>query len=164
MRTIFLFIFISFSSFYSQTISRNASSSAFANLIVPLSISSTYGSLDFGEIILTKSQFQKSIYPSSGKIFVITGQPGRGVSIMYNSITLSNTNLYSVPLGQVTTIPFSPQVVLENQTVVKNGQTINLVNNGKVGELKLYVGGIISIDANQASGLYSGNFTITVSY
>jgi len=164
MKLFFVLIVISFSTIFSQSISRNSSSSAFANLIVPLSISSTFGSLDYGEIILTKTKFQRNIPPQSGKLFVINGHPGRGVTIMFNSITLSNTGVSSSPIGNITTIPFSPKVVQENNSNVKNGQTINLVNNGKAGELKLWVGGIISIEPNQASGLYSGNFTITVSY
>jgi len=164
MKLFFVLIIISFSTIFSQSVSRNSSSSAFANLIVPLSISSTFGSLDYGEIILTKTRFQRNIPPQSGKLFVINGHPGRSVTIMYNSITLSNIGTSAPPLGTVTTIPFSPEVVQENNSPVKNGQAINLLNNGKGGELKLWVGGIITIESNQASGLYSGNFTITVSY
>lgn len=164
MKKIIVLFLVSTISVYSQSISRNVSSSAFANLIVPLSITAIYGSLDFGEIILTNTQFQKSIYPQSGQIFIITGQPGRDVFIMYNSITLSNNNLFSQPPGQVTTIPFTPLVTLEDNSIVSSGQTVNLVNSGKVGELKLFVGGTILIEPNQASGFYSGAFTITVSY
>jgi len=147
-----------------QTVSRNSSAGAFANLIVPLSISTSYGSLDFGEIILTKSQFQKSISPLSGQLFIITGQPGRGVSVSFSNITLSNTSIFSAPLGTVTTIPFSAQIIMENGSPIKNGQTLVLANKGTMGELRLWVGGTIQIESNQSSGLYSGAFQITVSY
>lgn len=164
MKKIILIIILSYSLINAQSVSRNSSSGAFANLIVPLSIWASYGSLDFGEIILTKTQFQKSISPLSGQLFVISGHPGRGVYINFSNITISNTSIYSAPLGTVTTIPFAPQVVQENGSPVKNGQMIPLFNKGNIGELKLWVGGTIQIEPNQSSGLYSGLFTITVSY
>lgn len=164
MKIKILIFFLLVLSLNAQSISQNSSSSAFANLIVPLSISASYGNLDFGEIILTKTQFQKNISPLSGQLFIITGQPGRGVSINYSNITITNSSILSTPLGTVTTIPFIPQVVLDNGTPIKNGQMIPLASKGTIGELRLWVGGTIQIDPNQSSGLYSGLFTITVSY
>ncbi len=45
------------------------------NMISPLSIATGAGNLDFGEIVLAGSPVTKTIQPTNGQVFNITGQP-----------------------------------------------------------------------------------------
>jgi hypothetical protein len=159
-----LFILLFSEPLFGQNVFNSESATASANLIVPISISATVGSLDFGEIILTGSPFISSIHPTNGKYFVINGHPGRGVTIIFNSIQLSNVNWVSTFGGSTGSLDFTPDVRLENGTQVLNGNSyiLNLVSG--TGELVLNVGGAIDIEADQPHGFYEGLFTITVSY
>ena len=149
---------------FSQTVFASQNAEAYANLIVPLSITPTSGDLDFGEIILTGSPYSPAIRPTSGKLFVVNGHPARTINVTFNDIILDN-NLWVAATGGVPgLLTFTPDVELDDGTNVISGDSHMLVLNGGVGELLFWVGGSISIAGNQSHGDYLGLFTLDVSY
>lgn len=146
----------------SQSASTTASGTV--NIILPLSITSTGGSLDFGDIILTGTTTSYQISPIQGQYFQVTGHPGRSVSIIFNSVILSNEIWVGLNGGTVGTLPFTPEVVTGQNTAVSSGNFYPLFPHGLTGLLDIRVGGSIDISANQPDGNYIGTFTISVSY
>ncbi len=131
---------------------------------MPLSITATAGELDFGEIILTGSNFTTSINPFSGKLFIVNGQPGRDITVGFSNSMLNNNNWVSSFGGQLGSLEFIPDVRLNDNAIVLNGDSHTLIIAGGSGELVLNVGGSIDIQSDQPPGNYEGQFTITVAY
>lgn len=161
----YLFFFLTINSIsFAQRVSQTESALASAYFLLPLSITATAGELDFGEIILTGSNFTTSINPFSGKIFIVNGQPGRDIMIGFSSSILNNNNWVSSYGGQLGSLEFNPDVRLSNNNIVLSGDTQTLIFSSGIGELVLNVGGSIDIQSNQPTGNYEGQFTITVAY
>ncbi|MCB9220094.1 MAG: DUF4402 domain-containing protein [Ignavibacteriales bacterium] len=138
---------------------------ASANLITPLSIEAGSGDLDFGDILVSGKASKETIQPKSGKEFIVKGQPNRNISIAFNNVELNNYLWVSNNSGKSGTLKFTPNVVLKNKTkALKSGDNLILQPNGLIGEIKLNVGGSISISPNQPVGDYEGTFTVSVSY
>ena len=146
----------------SQTASRTASGRV--NAVQPLSITSTGGSLNFGDIILTGSLANYQITPALGQQFRIVGNPSRSVSITFNQISLSNSVWVSLNGGTSGTLVFIPAVVNSVNNPITSGNFYPLVTSGAVAILDIRVGGSITVSSTQPQGDYTGTFTISVSY
>lgn len=146
----------------SQTASNTASGSV--NIILPISITSLGGNLDFGEIILIGSSTVYQLLPAQGQYFQIMGHPGYSVSITFNQVDMNNAIWVSLNGGIVGNLIFNPVVVDSQNEPVVSGNFYPLVNNGSTGILDVMVGGSVSVNANQPHGDYTGTFTISVSY
>jgi spore coat protein U-like protein len=156
-------LFLILNSFSSaQTVTQSAMASV--NLVVPLSMTAVEGSLDFGEIILTGSSFTQNINPTNGQRFLISGQPNRGITILYTSIELTNAGNPPAMIERIGNLTFTPNVENDSGVSILNGETVTLEDKGNVGEYELWVGGSIFIGSNQPHGDYTGTFTITVNY
>ena len=81
--------------------------------------------LDFGEIILTGIQLKEVIDPVRGKEFIISGQLGRSVSVIFESVTLNNFQWASWSNGQLGNLLFSPEVKTEDNIVINSGTTLS---------------------------------------
>ena len=145
-----------------QTASNTASGSV--NIILPISITSMGGSLDFGEILLTGSTMVYQIVPMQGQYFQIMGHPGHSVSIIFNQVNLSNAIWVGLNGGMVGNLVFTPVVVNSQNEPITSGNFYPLIVNGSTGILDIRVGGSINISANQPHGDYVGTFTVSVSY
>ncbi len=140
------------------------SGSASVNLILPLSITAGNGDLDFGEIFVTSTGSLETIEPFSGKEFIVRGNPGRTISVMFDKVELNNYQWVSTSGGEISTLTFIPNVIEENSTTIQSGDNLTLRQNGLIGEVKLYVGGSIYIQPSQPIGDYEGLFVLSVSY
>lgn len=165
MQKILFIILLSLPSYnlFSQ-VNSSASGQATANLIVPLSIESGVGDLDFGEIILTGLPITETISPPNGKEFIVTGQKGRMVTIMFTDVKLNNSQWLNNKKLVYGELEFKPNMITEEGAIVASGKSILLKPNNLIGEIKLYVGGSINIEATQSVGDYEGLFAISVAY
>jgi len=165
MKNIFLILLISFP-IQKLLAQENTSTSgeASVNLIVPLSINSSTGDLDFGEIILTGLPIVETILPRNGKKFIIKGQKGRLVTILFNNIVLDNSQSASNSNEVLGKLFFYPNIITIDRVIIENGKSIYLEPDGLIGKIDLLVGGTINIDANQPIGNYEGLFTLSVAY
>ena len=145
-----------------QTASTSATGRA--NIIQPLSITSTGGALDFGEIILTGSISNHQILPTNGQQFRIMGNPGRSVTITFNNAGLSNSTWVSTYGGSVGSLTFSPVVTNNLNNRLVSGNSYALQSKGSVAILDILVGGSITVGGSQPQGNYTGIFVISVSY
>lgn len=159
-----IFLIVGLSQLNAQQIGYQ-SGTASANLIMPISIESGQGDLDFGDILLPGVPTKEEIDPLVGKEFIIKGQVGRNVSIIFNDVELTNYAWVSNhPSQDAGTLTFIPNVLAEKSIPVSSGDNIVLKQNGMIGEIKLQVGGSITLDAKQPEGDYEGLFIISVSY
>ncbi len=142
----------------------STSGEASVNLIVPLSIKSSIGDLDFGEIILTGLPIVETILPRNGKKFVITGQLGRIVTIIFNDVVLDNSQSSLNLNGTFGELFFQPTIITSDRVAISNGRSIFLKPDGLIGKIELLVGGSINIDEDQPIGDYEGLFTLSVAY
>jgi len=144
---------------------------ASVNMIKPLAITAIGGEIDFSEIILTGTPRNIVLSPQNGKIFKVEGHPNRNIIITFSSQPLTNSQWVSNFGGTIGTINFSPSVVhtganssYSNPISITSGSSITLPNSQGIGNLYIWVGGSISIAANQPHGDYIGTFNLTVSY
>jgi hypothetical protein len=169
MLSTILLLFIG-STIYAQS-SASATATVLAQLKKGLSISLIGGSLDFGEIILNGSPQSPSIDPSAGANFRVIGHPNKNVVVTFSNATLNNNAWVSNNGGTNGTMVFTPSVKhtgsnssYNSPVDVTSGNSIPLVNVSGDGYLYLWVGGSLSIAANQPHGDYTGTFSITVAY
>lgn len=155
---------------YAQS-SASATATVLAQLKKGLSISLIGGNLNFGEIILNGSPQSPTIDPSTGANFRVIGHPNKSVVISFNNVTLDNNAWVSSNGGTNGTMVFAPVVKhtgsnssYQSASDVVSGNSYTLVNVSGDGYLYLWVGGSLSIAANQPHGDYSGTFSITVAY
>lgn len=165
MKKIFivLFSFISVTAINAQQ-AGYISGSASANLILPLSVEAKSGDLDFGNIIVSGSNYLAKILPTMGKQFIVTGHPGRNITVRFNSVELTNYEWASKYNGKLDKLTFIPKVELKNTQQISDGTNIPLVKNGQKGELQIFVGGEINIKPKQEVGDYIGLFILSVTY
>ncbi len=151
--------------------SASATAEVKAQLKKGLSIQNLDGDLDFGEIILTGSATTQTIAPNSGVRFLVTGHPGKNVTVSFSNINLTNDAWVAANGGNNDVLPFTADVdetgsssTYTNANNVNSGDQVALVNNSGVGNLYLWLGGSIAISADQEQGDYTGTFTMTVAY
>jgi len=161
-----LFVILLCFPFYNLFSQGNSSSSAraTANLIVPLSIKAGKGDLDFGEIILTGLPIAETILPPNGKEFIVSGQKGRLVTVMFDKVKLNNSRWLNNTKSVYGELYFIPKMLTSDGVAISSGKSILLKPNNLIGEVKLFVGGTINIEATQTIGDYEGLFTISVAY
>jgi hypothetical protein len=147
-----------------QTVFSSQNASASAYLVVPLSITATIGDLDFGSILLSNSTIKVDIEPREGKLFIVSGHPTREVTFTFDDVTMDNTNWAASNGGLVDYLTFSPSVELESGGKIKSGKSKNLILDGSIGKLNVWVGGNIKISSRQEVGDYIGKFTLNVNY
>jgi len=140
------------------------SGSASANLVMPLSIETGSGMLDFGDILVLPGGSTEIINPLSGKEFIVKGEAHRNVTVVFNDVELTNNLWLTNNNSKSGSLTFIPNVIQENSNVIRSGENVSLNPNGLIGELKFNVGGTIDIRANQPIGDYEGIFIISVSY
>ena len=162
IKILLLFLIISSINFAQST--GYQSGSAGVNLVMPLSIQSGSGDLDFGEILVTNSTSKETIIPRNGKEFIVKGEARRNISVVFNDVELNNLLWLSNRSGTAGTLTFIPNVTLENSKKIKSGANIVLNQVGLIGEVKFLVGGSITIRKNQPAGDYEGLFIISVTY
>ena len=158
-----LIFLLSFINVFAQS-SSYQSAGAVANLLVPLSIETGIGNLNFGEILITGSNSEESIRPRDGKEFIVRGEANRSVTVNFNEIELTNLVWLSGHNGNKGSLTFEPNVISENSKRIRSGDSVNLLPNGLIGQLKFHVGGVIKIQPDQPIGEYEGIFIISVSY
>ncbi|MGC8595168.1 MAG: DUF4402 domain-containing protein [Candidatus Kryptoniota bacterium] len=133
-----------------------ASVSVNANVIASLSITPSTATLNFGDVAQGTSPV---VAPASGIAFTVAGEPNHTATLVYNSTLQLNG-----PNGA--TLTFTANVI-GNTTNSTSGATSfpsGITLNGS-GNYYLWLGGGLgSIPANQATGAYSGNYTIAVHY
>ena len=161
---ILLLILSTSSNIFSQTVFSSQNATASAYLVVPLSITSTLGDLDFGDIFLTGSLLTVEIVPSEGKLFIVTGHPNRDVTFTFENVLMDNAGWAVTSGGMVDDLTFTPKVALEDGSKIRSGKSKTLVLDGSVGKLNVWVGGSIKIGARQEVGDYTGLFTLNVNY
>lgn len=140
------------------------SGSASVNLMMPLSIESGAGDLDFGDFLVTSSTSKETIKPKNGKEFIVKGEAKRNISVVFNDVELTNLAWLSGKNGIPGTLTFKPNVILDNNKKVLSGDNVVLDQVGLIGEVKIMVGGSIKIGKNQPVGEYEGLFVISVTY
>ena len=140
------------------------SGSASVNLVMPLSIESGTGDLDFGDFLVTSSTSKETINPKNGKEFIVKGEAKRNISVVFNDVELTNLAWLSGKGGTPGALTFIPNVTLESNKKVKSGDNVLLNKVGLGGEVKILVGGSITIKKNQPVGDYEGLFIISVTY
>ena len=159
MRLVFFIIVLIAFDIQAQVSSNGTAS---VDVIRPLSIQAVNPNLDFGDIILTGTQFSVSIEPLNGAEFQITGNPSWNVTITFSPVSLDNTQWVSLYGGTTGQIEFTPNVIKEDGSNIISGNSYQLP--GSLGILNIYLGGSIEIAANQPNGDYSGTFVVNVSY
>ena len=149
-----------------------ASATVSASLVNGLSLSNSTGNLTFGDIILTSSGQTKTISPSSGVAFDVTGFPNKNITISFSNISLTNDVWVTKNGGAKATLLFSPEIhhtegsnnYITGISIV-SGNSVKLANaeNG-MGKLYLWLGGSLTAAEAQADGDYSGSFAIDIAY
>lgn len=159
-----LFILILLSSLIYGQENGYQAGSASVNLMMPLSIESGAGDLDFGDFLVTSSTSKETIQPKNGKEFIVKGEAKRNISVIFNDVELTNLVWLSGNNGSPGSLTFIPNVILENNKKVKSGDNVVLNQVGLIGEIRIMVGGSITIRKNQPVGEYEGLFVISVTY
>lgn len=170
---VFLFIAASNNNFIYCQSTANTSADITLNLIKGLTLT-TYGSntLDFGEIVVTSNSQLVEISNQNGQVFHATGHPWRGVVVSYSSsVALNNNAWVAVNGGTQSTLTFITNIADGNyepnyaNNPVPSGSAGYLVpNSSGVGQGYLWVGGKITIAANQAPGNYIGQLSVAIAY
>ncbi len=147
-----------------KLVSSTQSVSVTATVIQGLSLSSS-GALNFGPIVAgTTPPSLDARTNVSAPLFMASGAPAKEIAVSYSAST-------SLSDGYGHTLTFAPSVcgsILQtNQTgssSVTLGSTITL-SSGSTGYYYFWIGGGLgAIPTGQASGIYSGTFTLSISY
>jgi hypothetical protein len=143
------------------------------SIIRALTIQNVAGNLGFQEVIMNGTSQTVSKTNSNGVRFLITGQPNRNVTLSYDVNDQLNNNAWVAANGGTNgTMAFitnnadqtGSNTTYSNPTSITSGSTLPLVNDNGTGELNVWVGGAITVSANQPAGDYIGTFSITVNY
>lgn len=136
-----------------------------------LSLSKVNGDLDFGEYILTTSNETLNKTSEEGVNFEVTGHPNRAITVNFADVTLNNSAWVGVNGGTNGNLTFLPDVestgsssTYTGASTVITGGSVNLVNDGGIGKLYLWVGGDIDVATTTNQGDYVGTFTLSVAY
>lgn len=147
-----------------------------ATIIREVSVSTTgANTLNFGEFYATSSTQTSSITNQNGQKFIVSGNWGSNVIVTYASTVTLNNSAWILQNGGGTsgsmTFSLSPLPVhtLANSTytspvTLNSGSSVILTNSCGIGTLYIWIGGQLTISANQPAGEYIGTFSLNVSY
>jgi len=158
-----LIVAIFSSSLNAQTASATASADASARIIAPLEIFKV-ADLKFGNIAAGTSAGTVVIGTDDSR--VKTG----GVTLIAagNVSNSASFDILGYPEATFTIdIPTTIQIVSGSDEMTVDNFVSNLGNASSLdlsGEANLKVGATLNVDANQAPGLYTGSFDVTVAY
>ena len=149
---------------------RTASANVRVTIVKAIQISEIQGDLDFGELVLSGVSTTVERTPDQGILFAVNGSSGRNIVIDYQNTLLKNINeIPDKPL--INSIQFIPRINTtyadqnySNPESVSNGGSYQLKDKDGDGIIYLWVGGEMDIDSQLASGDYSGEFSVSVSY
>lgn len=161
----FLFLFLALPFLYVQAQTENTD--AFANIVNPITISETR-SLHFGTLSVSAAAGTCILAPAGTRT-----QTG-GVTLTSLSPTATSaayTVSGSANLAYSITLPTAPVTVTRSggsQTMTITAFTSNKAANASTlsgtATDNFTVGATLNVAANQVSGLYQGNFNVTVAY
>lgn len=143
------------------------------NLKKGLTIANQGGSeISFADVVVTPAAQAPTVAAGSGAHFLVTGHPNKSVTMTFASVSLNNNAWVTANGGTNSTMTFSPAMEETGSTstypgsgtAVLSGGSVNLVNVTGTGNLNLWVGGSMAVNANQEQGDYEGTFSVTVSY
>lgn len=123
-------------------------------------------SLDFGSVIAGTVQSRLRIPPTSDSIVVSAGNAipvGGTVSRARFDVVAAPLTFVFINLPsniQLTRVAGTDQMLLDQ--FQQSGLPFQIM--GPSGQLSFYVGGRLRVNPSQASGLYQGNFTVTVNF
>lgn len=136
--------------------------------------------LDFGEINVTTSSQNFSITNQNGQKFEATGSPNYVIYADWPQTVTLNNYAYVISNGGTNgTIDFAPNDIIQHTGDNSNWSnpydvsrnTYNWFNlyfrdsdNDGVGKIYFWLGGDLTVPANQPTGDYIGTLTFTVSY
>jgi len=128
--------------------------------------------IGFVDVVVTTSAQSPTVAAGSGAHFLVTGHPNRAVTMTFLSVTLNNDAWVLANGGDEAEMTFTPTMEQTGSTStypgsgtsVASGSSVSLVNVTGTGNLNLWVGGSMAINANQSQGDYVGEFSVTVSY
>jgi hypothetical protein len=136
----------------------NASASASANIIQAIAISKT-ADMNFGSIV-PGSSAATVVLGTNGAVTSTLTTTGSRAAAAFNVTGGANT-AYSI------TLPTSVSLSNGAQTMTVNNFTSSIGTSGTIaagGSQAFNVGATLNVGANQTSGAYTGNFTVTVDY
>jgi spore coat protein U-like protein len=147
----------------------NATATATSTVINPIAIVKAtdlaFGSISAGATGGTVTIATDGARTKTGDVFLASGAASAAAKF---NVTGSGTLTYSITLGGDTslsdgtnTMPFA-----RVSDLTGGGTTSGNVSAGALtgGAQSIYVGGILTVAANQAAGSYTGNITATVDY
>ena len=147
-----------------------ASANVSITIVKALQIEQIQGDLNFGELVQSGVSSKLQRTPDKGILFAVTGNAGKNVVVDYHN-TLFNNRSASQNNSSQNSIQFIPEInttysnsSYSNAQSVINGSSYPLQNKDGFGVLYLWVGGEMDIDSKLASGDYTGEFAVTVSY
>ena len=142
----------------------NGTGSAAANIVSPLSITQNNG-LEFGTIA------------TSGTAGTVTIAAQAGLDLTWSNVSVINPTDAARKSGKFTVTGLAGstyKLTVPESTTIANGSnsmTIALTKSASStgntlsgGTSTFYVGGTLSVGATQATGNYSGTYTVTVAY
>ena len=143
----------------------NASANISISIVKALQINQVKGDLSFAELVQSGVSSKVTRTPDKGILFEVNGAAGREVVVDYQTTPLNNN------ISSNSSIQFIPEVNhtysnsnYTNPISVTNGESYQLTNRDGDGLLYLWVGGEMDIDSDLPSGIYTGEFAVTVSY
>ena len=138
----------------------SVNASASATVVAPIAISET-ASLAFGNVAPTGSQGTVVIDPTGSRSATDVDLLGGTVSAAAFTVVGSDAATYSVSLPQQNVeLSNGAEAMVVNTFTTDAGTTPALSG----GTDSFSVGATLTVGANQASGTYNGNYTVSVNY
>ncbi len=160
------------SSLFAQS-SGNATALVKINLKKGLTIANQGGSeIRFSDVVVTSIAQTPTVAPGKGAHFLVTGHPNKAVTMKFENVALNNADWVASNGGVKSEMKFLPKMEHTGSTstysgsgtAITSGNSVKLVNIKGTGNLNLWVGGEMLIEANQPQGDYVGTFSVTVAY
>lgn len=168
MKTIKFFaiatLFLGFSASAMAQQTGNATATAGATIVSPLSISNTRN-LDFGTIVANASEAGTvtlaATSDATSSATGVTMAPGSVSNTAVFAINGDANRTFNITMPATVTLagPANAEMII---TLAKNLSNENNVLTG--GTSTLYVGGSLAVAANQAAGAYTAEFNVAIAY
>lgn len=144
-------------------VSNSANTAVTATVLQALSITATGGTfsdgvLDFGNQSLNTTTTINPKTSSDAILLSVTGAANTSIKVDYTKVD---------PTDGTTSVPFTPEV---RGHTVNNSAPSSVLTSGSIrtingtGSYFIFVGGSITIPAGAPTAIYTGSFTITVTY